>query len=71
MQNKPNKKNGTCTYSFVKTDDRPQATAQRAAATQTAAKQPLHIDGEVLSQTGVHATDAGLEFFWGNLEQKC
>lgn len=37
------------TYSFVKTDYRPQATAQCAAAAQTATKQPFYIDGEILS----------------------
>lgn len=40
---------GACTYSFVKTDYWPQATAQRAAAAQTATEQPFYIDREILS----------------------
>lgn len=36
------------THSFVKTDHRPQAAPQRAAAAQAATEKPFYTDGEVL-----------------------
>jgi len=49
LQNQENKTNEKCTHSFVKTDYRPQATAQCAAAAQTATNQPFYIDRKILS----------------------
>lgn len=46
---------------FAETDDRPQRTAERAAATQAATEQPLHVHGQSFTQHAVYAQYGGLE----------
>lgn len=53
-------------YAFAQTYDRPEGTAQSAAATNAATKEPLDIQGQGLLQYAIDATDGRFEFLRRN-----
>lgn len=53
-------------YPLAEADDRPQGAAERAAAADAAAEQPLDVQRQRLLQQGVDALHGRLELFGGD-----